>query len=165
MKSPKRSAGGDGSGAADEPGGPQAGPSRSAVEGSPFRSSEIDAYFADHHVDDYAGLQVNGPSSVEVRLVHLSVVRRRQVCAMFPEVTISFAPAWYSTAAASRLRDEITADWHAWKKHGVQLLELSIDAYGLVVAGVRDPSSAEHQLLDRYGDARIRVEQGDEVEI
>lgn len=122
---------------------PRAGLGRGAAEGSPFRLQDVDDYFAEHCRDEYAGIRVTGPASVEVRLVRFSSVRRREVNERFPEVLITFAPAWHSTVAANELSTEIWAEWDAWNERGVDLMQSRVDADGLVVLGVRDPVSGE----------------------
>ena len=146
---PRRDAGGDG-------------PPPLGQEGSPARLRKLDDHLAGY-VDDYAGLRVTGPTSVQVRLVRSAALGRRELQARFPEISIQFAPAWHSKASARRLRDQIVADLPGWRDRGVHIATLEIDKFGLVVLGVHDPASGEAPLLDRYSDTKVRVIQGDDA--
>jgi len=138
------------------------GPPPLGQEGSPARVRELDDHLAGY-VDDYAGLRVTGPTSVQVRLVRSAALGRRELQARFPEISIQFAPAWHSKASARRLRDQIVADLPGWRDRGVHIATLEIDKFGLVVLGVHDPASGEAPLLDRYSDTKVRVIQGDDA--
>lgn len=132
------------------------------AEGSP---RDLDA-LADHLTgfpDAFAGLSVVDANRVHVRLVRSVDFDRTALRQRFPSISITFSSARFSKARANTLRDRICADLPGWSDRGIRIMSLDIDDMGRVLLGVEDPDAGAGPLLDAYGAARVRVEQGEEI--